>query len=150
MLREKLDNDMKAALKAGDSLRLSVIRLARSEVRNVEIAKGTTLTDDEIIEVLTREAKRRREASEQFQNAGRTDLVEKENAELQILSEYLPEQLGEAEIVGIAQEVISELHATSKADKGKVMKAMKPRVSDRADGKLVSQIVDRLLESSSA
>lgn len=75
--------------------------------------------------------------------------MEQETAELNILSDYLPQQLGEAEIIGIAQEVISELHATSKADKGKVMSALMPRVRGRADGKLVSKIVDRLLEANS-
>lgn len=149
-LQERLIDDMKAALKAGDALRLSVIRLLRSELQNMEIAKGAPLTDDEIIQGVVREAKRRREAIEQFQKAGRADLVEKETAELKVLSQYLPEQLDEAEIVGIAQEVISELQATSKADKGKVMGALMQRVRGRADGRLVNQIVDRLLASSSA
>jgi len=149
-LQERLIDDMKAALKAGDALRLSVIRLLRSELRNMEIAKGAPLTDDEVIQGVVREAKRRREAIEQFQKAGRADLVEKETAELKVLSQYLPEQLDEAEIVGIAQEVISELQATSKADKGKVMGALMQRVRGRADGRLVNQIVDRLLASSSA
>jgi len=148
-LQERLIDDMKAALKAGDALRLSVIRLLRSELRNMEIAKGAPLTDDEIIQGVVREAKRRREAIEQFQKAGRADLVEKEMAELKVLSQYLPEQLDEAEIVGIAQEVISELQATSKADKGKIMGALMQRVRGRADGRLVNQIVDRLLASSS-
>ena len=148
-LQERLIDDMKAALKAGDALRLSVIRLLRSELRNMEIAKGAPLTDDEIIQGVVREAKRRREAIEQFQKAGRADLVEKETAELKVLSQYLPEQLDEAEIVGIAQEVISELQATSKADKGKVMGTLMQRVRGRADGRLVNQIVDRLLASSS-
>lgn len=148
-LQERLIDDMKAALKAGDALRLSVIRLLRSELRNMEIAKGAPLTDDEVIQGVVREAKRRREAIEQFQKAGRADLVEKETAELKVLSQYLPEQLDEAEIVGIAQEVISELQATSKADKGKVMGALMQRVRGRADGRLVNQIVDRLLASSS-
>lgn len=148
-LQERLIDDMKAALKAGDALRLSVIRLLRSELRNMEIAKGAPLTDDEIIQGVVREAKRRREAIEQFQKAGRADLVEKETAELKVLSQYLPEQLDEAEIVGIAQEVISELQATSKADKGKIMGALMQRVRGRADGRLVNQIVDRLLASSS-
>jgi len=148
-LQERLIDDMNAALKAGDALRLSVIRLLRSELRNMEIAKGAPLTDDEVIQGVVREAKRRREAIEQFQKAGRADLVEKETAELKVLSQYLPEQLDEAEIVGIAQEVISELQATSKADKGKVMGALMQRVRGRADGRLVNQIVDRLLASSS-
>ncbi len=108
------------------------------------------LTEEEIIEVIAREIKRRRESIEQFKQGGRTDLVEKETAEMQILSGYLPEQLTEDEIAGIAQEVIAELKAASKADKGRVMSALMPRIRGRADGRLVSEIVDRLLERSSA
>jgi uncharacterized protein YqeY len=149
-LRERLNEDMKAALKSGDALQLSVIRLLRSELRNAEIAKGEPLSEDEANQVVAKEVKKRLESIEQFQKGGRTDLVEKETTELNVLLRYLPQQLGEAEIAGIAQEVISELHATSKADKGKVMSALMPRVRGRADGKLVNQIVDRLLESISA
>jgi len=137
-------------MKKRDTPKVSVIRLARSEIRNTEIAKGGPLTDQELIEVLARESKRRREAMEQFQKAGRTDLADKEAAELCILAEYLPQQLSEAEITGIAEEVIAELRATSKADKGKVMSALMQQVRGRADGKLVSQVVDRMLEGISA
>jgi len=136
-------------MKTGDTLKISVIRLVLSEVRNTEIAKGHTLTDEEIQDVLARQSKQRRESIEQFQKAGRADLVDKESAELRILADYLPQQLSEAEIAGIVQEVISELQATSKADKGRVMAALMPRTRGRADGKLVSAIVDRMLESNS-
>ncbi len=149
-LREKLVEDLKAAMRAGDTLKVAVIRLARSEIQNAEIAKARSLTDEELVEVLAREGKRRREAIEQFHKGGRTDLVNKEAAELRILEGYLPQQLSEAEITGIAQEVIAELHATCKADKGKVMSALMQRVRGRADGKLASQVVDRMLEGSSA
>jgi hypothetical protein len=150
LLREKLESDLKSAMKARDAIRVSVVRLARGEIRNTEIEKGTVLTEDEILQVLGRESKKRRESIEQFKKAGRTDLVDKETAELEILSEYLPEQFDEAKVTGIAQEVILELHAKSKADKGRVMSAMMPRVRGRADGKLVSQVVDHLLEGGSA
>lgn len=149
-LPERLSEDLKSAMKKRDTPKVSVIRLARSEIRNTEIAKGGPLTDQELIEVLARESKRRREAMEQFQKAGRTDLADKEAAELCILAEYLPQQLSEAEITGIAEEVIAELRATSKADKGKVMSALMQQVRGRADGKLVSQVVDRMLEGISA
>ena len=148
-MRERLSEDLKSAMKTGDTLKVSVIRLAISEMRNTEIAKGRTLTDDEVLEVLGRESKRRRESIEQFGKGGRADLVEKESAELEILAGYLPQQLSEAEVTGVVQEVISELQATSKSEKGKVMSALMPRVRGRADGKLVSQIVDRMLEGSS-
>lgn len=149
-LRERLSEDLKFAMKTGDTLKVSVIRLALSAIRNTEIAKGHTLTDEETVDVLNRESKQRRDSIEQFDKAGRADLVEKETAELSILGDYLPQQLTEAEITGIVQEVISELHATSKADKGKVMSALMPRVRGRADGKLVSQVVDRMLDGNSA
>lgn len=149
-IRERLSEDLKSAMKTGDTLKVSVIRLAMSEFRNTEIAKGHTLTDEEATEVLARESKRRRESIEQFEKAGRADLVDKESAELRILADYLPKQLSETEVTGIVQEVISELQPTSKADKGRVMSALMPRIRGRADGRLVSQIVDRMLEGSSA
>ena len=149
-VREKLEQDLKDAMRARDTIRVSVIRLARSEIRNAEIAKRRSLTDDEIIEVLNRETKRRREAIELYEKGKRPDLVEKETAELHVLSEYLPQQMTEEEIAGIAQEVIAELNANSKADKGKAMSALMQRVRGRADGRLVSEAVDRLLERSSA
>ncbi len=144
-----MSEDLKSAMKTGDTLRVSVIRLAMSEMRNTEISKGRALTEEESLEVFTREGKKRREAIEQYEKAGRADLSEKESAELRILEEYLPEQLEEAEITGIVQEVISELQAASKADKGRVMSALMPRFRGRADGKLVSQVVDRMLDGSS-
>ncbi|MHB1000969.1 MAG: GatB/YqeY domain-containing protein [Armatimonadota bacterium] len=149
-LKERLDSDMKTSMKSRDALKLSVIRMVRSEVRNAEIAKGAPLTDDEVIQVLTRESKRRRESIEQFSKANRNDLVEKESAELHILSQYLPEQLSEDEISDIVRNAITSLGASSKADKGKVMSAVMPQVRGRADGKMVTRIVDDLLESNSA
>ncbi len=149
-LRERLDNDLKSAMKSGDSLRVSVLRMLRSEIRYKEIEKGQPLTDDDIAQVVVKESKKRQEAVDQYEKAGRTDLAEKEAAEKKILSEYLPEQMDEAAIAGIAREVISELHATSKADKGKVMGALMPKVRGKADGALVNRVVDQLLEGNSA
>ena len=149
-LRERLDNDLKSAMKRREALRVSVIRMARGEIKNMEIAKGAPLSEDDVIQVLNKEAKQRRESIEQFRKGNRSDLVDKETAELQIISEYLPEQLDESEIVGIAREVITELQTTSKADKGPVMRVMMQKVRGRADGKVVGEIVDRLLDSGSA
>lgn len=148
-LRERLDNDLKSAMESGDSLRVSVLRMLRSEIRYKEIEKGETLSDQDIEQTIAKEAKKRQEAIDQYSNAGRTDLSDKETSEKQILSEYLPEQMDEAQIRGIAREVISELHATSKADKGKVMGALMPKVRGKADGALVNRVVDQLLESNS-
>ena len=145
-MRERIDEELKSAMKSGDQLTVSVLRMLKSAVRYVEIEKGQQLSDDDIVQVVSREAKRHRESIEQFEEGGRADLVEKETAELQILSAYLPEQLDEAEIASIAREVISELNAASKADKGRVMGALMPKVRGKADGKLVNRIVDELLE----
>ena len=145
-LAEKLLDDMKMAMKARDELKVSTLRLARSAIRNAEIDKRRALTDEEILETLARESKRRREAIEGYQKAGRTELVEKEQTELSILSQYLPQQLDETEIERIAREVAAELGAVGVSDKGRMMSAVMPRVRGRADGKIVNQIVDRVLQ----
>ena len=149
MLREQLDDDLKSAMKSREALRLSVLRMLKSAARYAEIEKGETLSDDDVLQVVARECKRRRESIEQFEKGNRADLVAQEKAELEILSGYLPEQLDETEVIGIAREVISELHAASKADKGKVMGALMQKVRGKADGRLVNRIVDELLEGSS-
>ena len=149
MLREQLDDDLKSAMKSRDALRLSVLRMLKSAARYAEIEKGETLSDDDVLQVVARECKRRRESIEQFEKGNRPDLVAQEKAELEILKRYLPEQLDETEVIGIAREVISELHAASKADKGKVMGALMQKVRGKADGRLVNRIVDELLEGSS-
>lgn len=134
-------------MKARDESRVSTIRLALAAVKNTEIDRGQELTDDETMEVLAREAKRRREAIEGAEKAGRPDFAEREQKELEILTVYLPKQLGEDEIDRIAQEVITEVGATSMKDRGKVMSALMQRVRGRADGKVVSQVVERALQS---
>jgi uncharacterized protein len=144
-LAEKLLEDMRTAMKARDELKVSTLRLARSAVKNAEIDKGEALSDDEIVATLARESKRRREAIEEYQKAGRTELADKERTEFAILSEYLPEQLSEPEIEKIAREVLAELGAG--ANKGRMMSAIMPRLRGRADGRLVNQVVDRVLES---
>lgn len=149
-LRERMDNDLKSAMKSGDSLRVSVLRMVRSEIQYSEIDQGKRLTDEDIEQIVSKERKKRREAIDQFAKAGRTDLVEKETAEEQILTQYQPQQLDESEIIGIVREVITEVHATSKADKGKVMSGVMPNVRGKADGKLVGRIVDELLAGNSA
>ena len=149
MLREQLDDDLKSAMKSRDALRLSVLRMLKSAAKYAEIEKREPLTDDDVLQVVARECKRRRESIEQFEKGNRPDLVAKESAELEILKRYLPEQLDETEVIGIAREVISELHAASKADKGKVMGALMQKVRGKADGRLVNRIVDELLEGSS-
>ena len=145
-LAEQLLKDVNTAMKARDELKVSTLRLACSAVRNTEIDKGRTLTDEEIVETLMRESKKRREAVEEYRKAGRQELADKEQAEFAILSVYLPEQLDETEIERIAREVAAELGAVGMKDKGRVMGAVMPRLRGRADGKLVNQVVDRILQ----
>jgi uncharacterized protein len=145
-LAEKLLDDMKSAMKARDELKVSTLRLARSAIGNAEIEKGRDLTDEEILETLERESKRRREAIDSYEKGGRQDLVDKETKELAILSEYLPKQFDEAEVEKVVREVAAELGAVSAKDKGRMMSAVMPRFRGRADGRVVTQIVDRVLQ----
>ncbi len=144
-LTEKLQEDMKLAMKSRDASRLSTIRLLRSSVSYAQIDKGGELTDDEVLEVLSREAKRRREAIEAAEAGGRSDVADRERAELEIINEYLPKQLDEAEIEAIAREIAAEVGAGELKDRGKVMGPLMQRIRGRADGKLAGQVVERIL-----
>jgi uncharacterized protein YqeY len=143
---EKLNEDMKSAMKSRDEFRLSTIRLVKSELKYDEIKKGHELSDQEIVEVIVRESKKRREALEGAEMAGRADLAEKAKAELSILQEYLPKQLGEEEIEQIVRDIMAEVGAAGPKDKGKLMGVLMPKVRGAADGKLVNQVVERLLQ----
>lgn len=144
-LKDKLGEDQKSALKGGDKIRLSTIRILRSEIRNEEIKKGDELNEDETIGVLAREARKRKEAIEEYQKAGRVDLVEKESKELEIIREYMPPELSDEELRSIIESVIEETKASSKRDLGKVMSAVMSRVKGRAEGGTVNQIVREML-----
>ena len=145
-LMEKLTADMKEAMKHGEKERLSVIRLVRGAVRQAEIDGKKTLSDDEIIGVITKEVKMRRDSIEEFERGNRADLVEKMQAEIAILMPYLPEQLSADEVRRIVEAAVSEVGATTAKDMGKVMGVLMPRVKGRADGKLVNEIVRSLLK----
>ena len=144
-LTEKLLEDQKLAMKSKDELALSTIRLLRSSVSYARIEKGGDLTDDEALQVLTREAKRRREAIEAAVSGGRSDVAEKERAELEIITAYLPEQLDETEIEAIAREVATQVGASDPSNRGKVMGLLMKRIRGRADGKLAGLVVERIL-----
>ena len=144
-LSERLNDDMKAAMRGQDKFRLSVIRMLRSSIKNVEIDQRKTLTDNEVLEILSRELKQRKDSLQEFEKAGRGDLAESVKAEIEIIATYLPEQLSEEELTVIVRETIAEVGASTKADLGKVMAALMPKVKGRADGKLVNQIVQRSL-----
>jgi uncharacterized protein YqeY len=136
---------MKQAMRSQDKFRLSVIRMVRSSIKNIEIDQRKTLDDQDVLDVLNREIKQRRDSLQEFEKAGRQDLVDQLKQELDILSAYMPKQLSEDEVKVIVQQTIQEVGASSKADMGKVMGALMPKVKGLADGKLVNQIVSQLL-----
>ena len=145
-LMELLTADMKAAMKQGEKARLSVIRLVRGAVRQAEIDGKKTLNDDEIINVIAKEVKMRRDSIEEFERGKRADLVEKTKAEIDILTSYLPAQLSPDEVKQIAEKAVAEVGAATAKDMGKVMRVLMPRIKGRADGKLVNEIVRSLLK----
>jgi uncharacterized protein len=140
-LRDRLTDEMKGAMKSRDDLRLSAIRMVRAAVKNREIEQRHEFDDREIGEVIASLVKQRRESIKLFREGGRIDLAEKEEKELAILQEFLPPQLGEAELEELVMKVISECGATGLKDLGKVMKALSPQVAGRADGKTVADMV---------
>jgi uncharacterized protein YqeY len=144
-LNQRLESAMRDAMRARDELRTLTLRSAMAAAHNERIAKGRDLTDEEVITVLTRQVKQRRESIEMYRDAGRDDRAAAEEAEAAILAEFLPEQLSEDEIEQLVRAAIEDTGATSPADLGRVMGAVSPRTKGRADGKLVSDIVRRQL-----
>ena len=150
MLIDKIKEDLKQAQKARDEIKISTLRLLLGAVKNFEIAKqGTSYaaTDQETESVISKEVKQRKEAIEQFKAGGRSDLVEKETKELEILQKYLPEQLSEEEIQKLVDEKIKETGVTSSADIGKVMGVLSQELKGKADLSVVSSLVKRSLGS---
>lgn len=146
-LKQKLETDLRQAIRAKDNVRRSVIRLAMAAIKNAEIAKQTTLDEAEILGVIAKEAKQRHESIEAFGQGNRPDLVAREETELAILQEYLPRQLTREEIIAEAQKMIAETGAQGPRDKGKVMSQLIPRLKGRADGKEINTVVTELLSS---
>lgn len=145
-LRERLMVDLKEAMRSGDETRKSTLRMARAAIVNAEKEPGATeLTEEDIQAVIAQQAKQRRDAIAEFEKGGRDDLVAKERAELEILMEYLPRQLTEEEIEAAARAKIEEVGATSMAQMGDVMRPLMAQIGDRADGRVVNQIVRQLL-----
>lgn len=145
-LKERLTEDMKTAMKERDKDRLSVIRMARNAIQVVEKDKLQELDEEQVIEVLAKEVKMRKEAIEEFKKGNRQDLVDKNLMEIDVLMEYLPQQLTEEEIAEIVQQAVIDTGAQSIKDMGRVMSAIMPKVKGRADGKLVNQIVKQHLQ----
>ena len=144
-LKEQLIEEMKTAAKAKDKLRLSTIRMVRSEIKNREIALRHELSDDEILKLLGTMVKQRKDSINQFKKGGREDLVAKEEQELEILNVYLPEPMDALEIENIVKTVIAETGAAGKKDMGKVMQAVMALAAGRADGKEVNRMVSSQL-----
>ena len=144
-LADSLQKDMIAAMKAKDKDRLSTVRMLKAAVANGKINAGHDLSPEEEIAVLSRELKQRKDSLEEFKNAGREDSVKQLEKEIEVVQSYLPKQLSEDEVKDIVQETINEVGATSKADFGKVMGAVMPKLKGKADGKLVNETVKSLL-----
>jgi len=144
-LFEKIDQDMKEALKAGEKDRLTVLRGLKSDLKYKQIDKGDELTEEEMIGVLAAAAKRRRDSIEQFAKGGRDDLVKAETFQLGVINSYLPKQLGEDELREIIAKAIEEIGAESPQQIGAVMKVVMPRVKGAADGKLVNKLAMEIL-----
>jgi len=144
-IKERIQDDLKAAMKAGDTRRREALRLLTAAFKQAEVDRRVTLSDEDVIDLLVAEAKKRRESIDEMTRAGREALAEQEQFELAVIESYLPRQLDEAEIVRIVEEAIAETGATSARDIGQVMRVVMPRVRGQADGKLVNEIVRRRL-----
>ena len=146
-LKQRLTDDLKQAMRGGDKVRRSVIRLVMAAIINAEIARRATLDDTDILGVIAKEAKQRRESIEAFRLGNRQDLVAQEEAELTILNEYLPRQITREEIIVAARQVIEEVGAQGLSDKGKVMPKLIAQLKGRADGREINAVVTELLTS---
>ncbi|OGH57392.1 MAG: aspartyl-tRNA amidotransferase [Candidatus Lindowbacteria bacterium RIFCSPLOWO2_12_FULL_62_27] len=142
---EQITEALKSAMKERNQLKMDALRMVKSDFKNAEIDKKAPLAEDEMLAIVQKGIKKRREAIELFKTGGRQDLVDKEQREVDILSAFLPAQMGEAEIRALAQDAIATAGAASKKDMHKVMGALMPKVKGRADGKLVHEIVLSLL-----
>lgn len=140
-LVERLKEEQKAAMKARDKARLGTIRLALAAVKQIEVDEAKTLTDDETIAVVTKMVKQRRDSVAQYTEAGRDDLADIEKAEIDVLQEFLPQQLTEDELAALVEQAIEETGAAGMQDMGKIMGALKPKTQGRADMGKVSQLV---------
>jgi uncharacterized protein YqeY len=144
-LNERLGEDQKAAMKGGEQIRVSALRVLRTRVKEAAVAKRDDLSDGEIIKIIMSEMKRRQEAIDLFEKGGRGDLVTREKEEMKVLETYLPPKLTEEELKAHASEAIKEVGALSPRDFGKVMKILMPKVTGRTEGSVVKKVVNELL-----
>ncbi len=144
-LKRKISDDIKQAMKSGDTVKRATLRMLMSSINNAEIAKQASLDNSDILGIIAREVKRHQESIDAFKQGNRPDLVAQEEAEMAILQGYLPEQMTRDEVVAAAREVIGVVGAQVPGDKGKVMKELMPRLKGRADGKEINDVVTELL-----
>ena len=144
-LKQKLADDLKQAMRDGDKVRRSAIRLAMAAIKNAEIARQTALEDGDILGVITKEVRQRKESIEAFKQGGRQELAAMEEAEMAILEQYLPQQMSRDEITAEARRVIEEVGAESIRDKGKVMPPLIAKLKGKADGREINEVVTELL-----
>lgn len=145
-LKQKLQEDLKSSMKNKDTVRKSVVTLIRASIKQFEVDNRVELDDEEILDIVAKQMKQRRDALAEFSKANREDLVKETEAEIEVLKEYLPQQLSEEELSKVIQDTISELGATSMKDMGKVMSALTPKTKGRADGKIISELVKKNLQ----
>ncbi len=149
-LRDRLDEELKAAMRSQDAMRRDALRMVLAAVQRAEKEGKHGLADDEMIGVLSRELKVRHESVDAFRGGGREDLAVKEEAAIKVISEFMPQPLSEAEVRALIDQAIAETGAASPRDMGKVMGWLSPKTRGRADGKVVSQIVTQLLAARAA
>lgn len=145
MIKEKLLNDLKESMKDKNLIRKNTIQMVRAAVLQVEKDKQIELTDEQVIEIIAKESKKRKDAEAEFEKSGREDLIKQNKEEMEILAEYLPKQLSVEEVEEIVKTVIEETGATSMKDMGTVMKTAKEKIGASADGKTISDVVKKLL-----
>ena len=146
-LKQKLSDDLKQAMRSGDTIKRGAIRMLMAAINNAEIARQAKLEDSDIFGVIAKEVRQRRESIEAFKQGNRQDLVDKEEAELAILQEYLPQQMTREEVVEAARKVIAEVGAEGLGDKGKVMSVLMAQLKGQADGREINEVVSELLSS---
>lgn len=144
-LKEKLQEDLKSSMKNKDTIKKSVITMIRAAIKQYEVDNRVELSDEGIVDIISKQLKQRNDSLAEFEKAGREDLIEETKSEIQVLKEYLPQQLSEEELEKIVKETIAEVGATSMKDMGKIMTAIKPRTAGRADGRKINELVKKNL-----
>lgn len=145
-LKEQLKNDVAAAMREGDNHKRDTLRMLLAAIKQIEVDEQTTLDEEAVHAVISKQAKQRRESIADAEKAGRNDLVAQEKGELEIIEAYLPQMMGEEEVRRIAGEVIAEVGASGVKDMGRVMAQLMPRLQGKADGRVVSAVVRQLLQ----